>query len=502
MNRVRLAVVAATLLLSYAYFFQSGGWNQNSRFDLTRAIVEQRTLRIDSYHQNTGDKAFFRGHFYSTKAPGLAFAAVPVVAAARPFVRAAGLGVDALLYLATVVTVALPTAIAGACLFQVALTLGASVGGAAFAAIAFGLATPIWCYATLFWGHALAAACLVFAFTAAVALREFDSPRCDFTFGAILGLATGWAAVTEYPATPPAAMLVALALTHAWPDGRLRLLRIATGLAAGVLPCLVVLLGYQYATFGSPFRVGYMYTVNFASTMNEGFMGLTYPKWYVLREILVGSYRGLLPLAPIVGVAPLGFVLLCKGVRAGKIAAVSIAIAVYYVLLNAAFRDWHGGMTYAPRHLSPALPFLCIGLAPLWTRATTAFRALLGGLALFGVVMSLIAVSTTPMPPETLKSPVSDLLWPAFRVGDLSISPVESSSLDPKLHHLRTYAGYHPWNLGERAGLSGLFSLAPLFAIWAGAAAAWVGLGRHERDLERYFEQVNGVRAINFFLAK
>jgi hypothetical protein len=143
MNRARLAVVAATLLVSYAYFFQSGGWNQNSRFDLTRAIVEQRMLRIDSYHKNTGDKAFFGGHFYSTKAPGLAFAAVPVVAAARPFVRAAGLepsspeGVDALLYLATVVTLALNGG-RGGLLIQVALTLRASVGGGAFAAIAFG----------------------------------------------------------------------------------------------------------------------------------------------------------------------------------------------------------------------------------------------------------------------------------------------------------------------------------------------------------------------------
>src|SRR5215831_7199052 len=480
LNRVRLAVVAATLLVSYAYFFQSGGWGQNSRFDLTRAIVEQGTLRIDSYQKNTGDKAFFRGHFYSTKAPGLAFAAVPVVAAARPFVRAAGLdplspkGLDALLYLATVVTVALPTALAGACLFQVALTLGASVGGGAFAAIAFGLATPIWCYATLFWGHALAAACLVFAFTAAVALREFDSPRCDLMLGTILGLATGWAVVTEYPAMPPAAILVALAFAHAWPNGRLRLLRIATGLAAGALPCLVALVTYQYATFGSPFRVGYMYTVNFASTMNEGFMGLTYPKWYVLREILVGSFRGLLPLAPILAAAPLGFVLLWRRVQARKIAAASVAIAVYYVLLNAAFRDWHGGMSYGPRHLSPALPFLCIALAPLWTRASPAFRVLLGALALFGAVMSLIAVSTTPMLPETLKNPVRDLLWPAFRVGDLSVSPAESFLVDPKLHHLRTYAGYHPWNLGERAGLSGLFSLAPLFAVWAGAVAAWV----------------------------
>jgi hypothetical protein len=214
-------------------------------------------------------------------------------------------------------------------------------------------------------------------------------------------------------------------------------------------------------------------------------MGLTYPKWYVLRAILVGSFRGLLPLAPIVGVAPLGFVLLWRRVRERKIAAVSVVIIVYYVLLNAAFRDWHGGMTYGPRHLSPALPFLCIGLAPLWTRASSGFRVLLGALALFGAVMSLVAVSTTPMLPETLKNPVWDLLWPAFRVGDLSISPVVSSLLDPKLHHLRTYAGYHPWNLGERLGLPGLFSLAPLFAVWAGAVAAWVWLGRHKRELER-----------------
>jgi len=265
----------------------------------------------------------------------------------------------------------------------------------------------------------------------------------------------------------------------------LRLLRIATGFAAGALPCLVALMGYQYATFGSPFRVGYMYTVNFASTMNEGFMGLTYPKWYVLREILVGSFRGLLPLAPILGAAPLGFVLLWRRVRARKIAAASVAIAVYYVLLNAAFRDWHGGMSYGPRHLSPALPFLCIALAPLWTRASPAFRVLLGALVLFGAVMSLIAVSTTPMLPETLKNPVRGLLGPAFRVGDLSLSPVESFLVEPKLHHVDTYAGYHPWNLGERAGLSGLFSLAPLFAVWSGAVAAWVWLGRHKPELER-----------------
>src|SRR5262249_62430349 len=74
------------LFVTFAWFYQAGGWNQNSRFDLVRAIVDEGTLRIDDYHRNTGDKARWNGHYYSDKAPGLALAAVPAVGGGRPFV--------------------------------------------------------------------------------------------------------------------------------------------------------------------------------------------------------------------------------------------------------------------------------------------------------------------------------------------------------------------------------------------------------------------------------
>src|SRR5437016_13614268 len=89
-NHKRALLIAMVLFVSYAYFYAGGGWNQNSRFDLIRAIVEQGTLRIDAYHDNTRDKAIFRGHYYSDKAPGLALLGVPIVAVARPVLRAAG----------------------------------------------------------------------------------------------------------------------------------------------------------------------------------------------------------------------------------------------------------------------------------------------------------------------------------------------------------------------------------------------------------------------------
>ena len=80
----RALLILAVTFVSYAYFYEGGGWNQNSRFDLVRAIVEQGTLRIDAYHENTQDKSFYQGHYYSDKAPGLVLLALPAAAIARP----------------------------------------------------------------------------------------------------------------------------------------------------------------------------------------------------------------------------------------------------------------------------------------------------------------------------------------------------------------------------------------------------------------------------------
>jgi hypothetical protein len=57
------------LFLTYAQFFQNASWGSASRFDLARALAEHRTIRIDAYHENTGDKAIANGHTYTDKAP-------------------------------------------------------------------------------------------------------------------------------------------------------------------------------------------------------------------------------------------------------------------------------------------------------------------------------------------------------------------------------------------------------------------------------------------------
>jgi hypothetical protein len=226
-----------------------------------------------------------------------------------------------------------------------------------------------------------------------------------------------------------------------------------------------VLLLYQKLAFGSATHVGYSSVEGF-NGMKEGFLGITYPKAHVLVAILFGTFRGILPLAPVVALGPVGLVVLGKERRGPALAAGGIAL--YYVLFNAAYHYWNGGWSFGPRHLSPALPFLCLGLAILWTRARTPLRAVMGTLAAWGLALALVCVATTAQPPDLVPHPVGDLLWPAFRTGDLSLNHESFFEAGADWRHLRgrPRVDHDAWNLGEKLGLRGLASLLPLFVVW------------------------------------
>src|SRR5512138_3742588 len=72
MNKKALLIVGLMLFFAAAYFYQDPEWNGNSRLNLTRAIVERGTLRVDAYQNAPGwateDSAYYNGHYYSDKA--------------------------------------------------------------------------------------------------------------------------------------------------------------------------------------------------------------------------------------------------------------------------------------------------------------------------------------------------------------------------------------------------------------------------------------------------
>ncbi len=449
--------------LSFVYFYEGGGWNQNSRFDLLRAIVERHTLQIDAYHENTQDKAHFQGHYYSDKAPGLVFLAVPFAEAARVVMRDAGVDPDsprgeyALSYIVTACAVAVPAALAGVCLFFLALRFASDVTGAVFATIVLSIGTPMLAYASLFWAHALVGACLLFAFAAALKVGEGIR---EFWWALAVGLAGGWATVTEYPAAPASALLAGLALSQAWSRGTAARRRVVIGVILGATACTIVLFSYLHAAFGG-FRPSYSYydPNSFSFMQQQGYMGLTYPHPDRLLKLLFGCSRGLFFASPVMLAAIPGLWWLRK--RFPGPAVVAGAIVIYYFLFNASFYWWKAGLTFGPRYAGAAIPLLCVGLGVAWTRASIAWRRVLVALACCSVLVTLIAVSTSSQLAMQDSCPIVHSSWPSFWAGKVA------TNRESMLLATEANGSYGAFNVGQRFGLHGLATLIPFLPMWA-----------------------------------
>jgi hypothetical protein len=468
------SLLGLTIFFSFIYFYEGGGWNQNSRFDLLRAIIERHTLQIDAYHENTQDKAHFHGHYYSEKAPGLVFLAVPFAEIARVVMRAVGVDPESprgeymLSYIVTACTVALPTALAGVCLFFLALRFGSYVRGAAFPTIVFAVGTPILAYASLFWAHALVGACLLFAFAGAVKLAD---GRAEFWWALAVGLAAGWATVTEYPAAPASALLAILALSQVWSRGPAARLHVVLGVGVGATACAIVLFSYLHAAFGG-FRPSYSYydPNSFSFMQQQGYLGLTYPHPDRLLKLLFGCSRGLFFASPVLLAAVPGLWWLRK--RFPGPALVASSIVLYYFLFNASFYWWKAGLTFGPRYAGASIPLLCVGLALAWSQASVAWRGVLIALACCSIFATLMVVSTSSQLAMQDSCPIVHFSWPAFWAGKMAANR-ESMLLVSEAN-----GGYGAFNLGQLIGLHGLATLIPLLLIWALTGGLWLRLGR------------------------
>jgi hypothetical protein len=455
-----MVVLFVVVTLSCSYFFTGGGWNQASRLDLVRAIVDQHTLAIDAYADNTGDKSFHRGHYYSDKAPGTALLAVPFAAAARALVRRLFTDPQTVLMAEARASIffgsAIPTGLASVAIYLIARRLRCRGKSAAIAAWAYGLGTPAWAYGTFFWGHALAAACLILGFGGVLVLaRQAWSKQCAWWSGAV-GWLLGWALITEYTAAVTTVIITALAFGRAWPAERRRAFWRVACIALGALGPLALLGVYNHLAFGSPFRLGYEAVVGFAG-MKTGLYGVAWPRLGVLGQLLWGERRGLLWLSPVLLLAPIGLYRLGRDPERRAAAISAAGIFVYYLLLNASYEYWDGGHCYGPRHLAAGLPFLCLGLAALGSDRWRGWA--LKALAVASAVLTLIGIATHPQTPPVSR-PFVDVYWPSLLDARLS------QNMDALFNSGATPSQ----NFGEWIGLRGLVSLVPLLLLWKLAA--------------------------------
>jgi 4-amino-4-deoxy-L-arabinose transferase-like glycosyltransferase len=430
------AGVFLILLGSYAFFWHSRDWNTASRLMLTYAMVDRGRVEITGLDRNTGDKAFFRGRYYSDKLPGYPLlAALPYVCAKWAFrLPSHPLGGEAEKYKywpadywITLGTSGLLTAWTAALLVLLARDLGCGAGAAALVGLAYGLSTPAYVYATLAYGHQASA----FALLASFLLIRGTSPRFAGLRLALAGFLAALASVIELQVAPVSAILGLYLLTEVL-RGRHRPGGLGLFALGAVVPTLAMLV-YHDVAFGSPWEMGYFHHVNFAHVhTRRNPLGLRSPDWGKLGPLLWSRYRGLFFHAPILILALPGWVVLMLR-RLWSLVIVSLLICASVLLVNLSYPEWTGGWSTGPRLLLPLIPFAMIPVAGLlaaggrWTRPVTWIAVALAFMG--GVEMLLFQGASARIPNETvvagrgvvwLSEPLVEAVWPIWTGRDPS----------------------------------------------------------------------------------
>jgi len=450
------------------YFFQGANPNTNSRFNLARAIAEQGTLQIDTYAANTVDKSFFQGHYYSDKAPGMAFLEAGILKLINPllpfFTNDRHVRANAQLCVLQFLLLSLLTAWTATLFFRLAqelLEVDSPSLAFALTLVCFG-ATFLFPYSTFLISHQLAADWLFITFYYVRRLENRRLSRASL-LGLLLFISFG--AMIEYPVSPWLALAYFFVVFRSWKQEGIYLLLPGTAMA--------LLLGlYNHFAFGSAFRLGYgnLDGTPFASGMSQGFFGIQHFAIARVFHLLFSGYRGLFFYNPVFFFSLLG---LGYGLRKKRYRGLAIMISllfIYFVVLNASYNFWQGGACFGPRHLVPALPFLFLPI--FFLPSTWLVSPVLWLVALLSWTFMMVGTAVTLMPFEPLSEPFWNYLLPLFLHGDLSITshPVLQGELHLPNAEVAAWASF---NFGELLlGLRGKASLIPLllfqFVILAG----------------------------------
>ncbi len=457
--------IFGVLLVVYAYFFPRWAeWNQNSRFDLVLAVVDQGTLAIDAYRQNTGDYAVYKGHYYSDKAPGTAFLGIPVYWGFRTFLAplltntivprlatnpafAATLNPEGTgllenkiyffmaLTFVTFFVVAIPSAGLGVLFYRLAENFSGNRFNALALTFAFALATPAFAYSNLFYGHQIVAFCLFAAFY----LLFHDRSNSRALSLIAIGFLCGWALITEYPSVLIVAGIGLYALY------RVRDWRKWIWLGLGGLPPLVLAALYNWTIFGTPLPVGYEYSELWQDVHQQGFFSITAPSVEAIWGITFSPYRGLFYLAPFLLLSIPGFFFFWRAKSYRAEFWVALWSVTIFFLFNGSSVMWTGGFSVGPRYLVPMLPFLALPIIFVFEAIRNRWLAIVVGL-LAVVSWAIVWIETIGGQsfPQNQATPLLDYSLPRLLAGDIAR------------------------NVGMILGLRGWMSLLPLVLLACG----------------------------------
>jgi hypothetical protein len=304
------------------------------------------------------------GDLYSRKGPGMTLLALPLVWLARHW-SALGLVQVALLLNP------LLTAWTAGLLYRAVIRLGWSRFVAVVTTLAFGLATLAWPYTQTFFSDPVASWGLFGALYGILAFSQNRRKRYLFLGGLAWGIA--YLARSINLITLPVYVLALAAAIGDWglvtgdkeikrvirfpipnPQSLItNYLREWIIFALPILAAGIVSLWWNWLRYGNVWETGYVESESFSANWLFGLYGL-----------LIGPARGILWYSPVILLAGLGIAPLWRSAR--WLLITCLGIALIYLFLYAKWYMWHGGYSWGPRFLVPALPFVMLITAPAW----------------------------------------------------------------------------------------------------------------------------------------
>jgi hypothetical protein len=431
------------LLASYAYFFPRwADWGQNSKLDLTMAIVDQGTFVIDDYYQNTGDYALYKGHHYSDKAPGSSFLAVPFYAAFKAVVNTSiidplidrlasnpamvgtlredgtGLLRDKVyfamaLYVVTFFAVSLPSALLGYILYQFLSHFTQSQLVRVLVVILYGLGTIAFPYSQTFNGRQMSAAMTIASFYILFRIRQ---DKLSNRYLWLVGLLMGYTFITDYPSVfiLGALFVYAVSFLRNWR-------RVLPIVLVGILPVILMAL-YNLTIFETPLPVGYKYSELYQDLHSQGLISITYPKLRTLYGLTFSPFRGLFFLSPVLLLAIPGFIYWYRQDAHRAEWWVSLWSVFSTFLFYASSVMWWGGFAVGPAYLTAMIPYMALPIAFFLERhdRSSWMWKLVVGLTVVSVLLTWAETIAGQSFPDLNPNPLFNLSIPALMAGDIA----------------------------------------------------------------------------------
>jgi len=383
------AMVALTVALTVP--LQDAGTNETSHYALIRSLGDGTPV-IDRYQRETADVAYYAGHFYSVKAPGLAFLTFPLyeildTTGVRPAIERAS-GKNAMLRILSLWSITLPAGLLLLLVRRFADRVAPGYGTAT--AVTLGLGTLFLPYSMMLYSHALAASLAFGAFAMLWSERDREPSATLLAAG---GLLAGLAVTTEY-ALALAGVVLGVYVIARGTGWLWRGLAYSAGALIGVVPLLL----YNWWAFGSITHLSYGDVVaspgatghDVTGLHNVGFYGVSPPDPAVTFDLLF-SPIGLLVGTPVLVAGFVGIGLLYKrGWRAEALVVGSIVLL--FLTYNSGYLNPFGGHAPGPRFLVAILPFVAVPLAVAYER----FTAVTLGLAVASATLMGILTVTGP----------------------------------------------------------------------------------------------------------